>query len=46
VAFVTTKGTWLRYRIAGELMAANRRNGATCAGGNRGGQGAKARPAR
>ena len=31
VAFVTTKGTWLRYRIAGELMAANRRNGATCA---------------
>src|SRR5215813_7233855 len=31
VAFVTAKGTWLRYRIAGELMTANRRNGATCA---------------
>jgi Protein of unknown function (DUF1488) len=31
VAFVTAKGIWLRYRIAGELMAANRRNGATCA---------------
>ena len=31
VAFVTAKGTWLRYRIAGELMATNRRNGATCA---------------
>src|SRR5215510_260307 len=25
VAFVTAKGTWLRYCIAGELMAANRR---------------------